>query len=360
MIGAGSLAVLAAFCIMRLGSRAMSVYAPIAFPLGCAISVIVLQVSLHSESLMEDSLRQFVVWILSLFIVQSLCLSQGFLHRFAVAAFTIGLTVVPYLQVYVSGAQYQRFGLDRTIGGLANPNDLAAWFGFCSVYFIILGIETKRAVVRVASWLVAIGCLYIIGLTLSRGPLFASAIAVSIALRRLLKRGFLPVLFLMILCWLVYESGLFERIAAFYTLRSTEETGRLLVWPLVVQRFLSAPLTGVGMSNIATPVSFDGPSITPHSGFLFIALASGIIPLAFFVAYWWRAAWGALRAYAEQTADTPFCIPLLIYAFLITLTGNLPFMAPWVIVTLSTAMTASALPRRRLIVMRQVGKETTA
>src|SRR5712691_8587740 len=55
MLGAGMLAVLTAFCIIRLGSRATTIYTLIAFPLGCVISLVVLQLVVHSESLMHDS-----------------------------------------------------------------------------------------------------------------------------------------------------------------------------------------------------------------------------------------------------------------------------------------------------------------
>src|SRR5207244_1894485 len=57
LLGAGMLAALAAACILRLGSRAKAVYAPIALPLACAISVITIQISLHGESLMGDGPR---------------------------------------------------------------------------------------------------------------------------------------------------------------------------------------------------------------------------------------------------------------------------------------------------------------
>src|SRR5205823_93867 len=82
MLGGGTLAVLTAFCIMRLGSRATTVYALIAFPLACAISYVVVQLLVHGESLRHDYVWVFIIWIPMLIIVQALALRQGFLHRF--------------------------------------------------------------------------------------------------------------------------------------------------------------------------------------------------------------------------------------------------------------------------------------
>src|SRR5215510_9410330 len=138
LVGAGMIAALAAFCVMCLGSRAMTVYAPLALPLGFAISFLVIQLTLHGESLMQTDDRQFVNWILNLIIVQSLTLRRGFLHRFARVTFLIGLAMLPYLQLQseTSSSGPARAELDRIVG-YGNSNDLAAWFGFGSVYFII-------------------------------------------------------------------------------------------------------------------------------------------------------------------------------------------------------------------------------
>ncbi len=352
-LGAGILAVLAGLCVLYVGPRAMTFYARIFFPLGCAFSLVLLQVLFHSESLFGDNVRPFVAWMLALIVVQSLSLRQGFLQRFGVVVFLIGLMLLPYLRMdYVSSVQFQRAGLQEGVG-LANPNDLATWFGFCALYFTIAGIETPRVTVRIVSWLVTVGCLYIVGLTVSRGTLLAFAIASVVALRRVLRRGFLPLLLLCVLSWILYESGVFDRMAAAYTARATEESGRFLVWPLAIERFLQAPLTGVGVSDIYTYIPTKGRSITPHNGFLYVALASGIVPLVFLACYWWRAARGAFRAQGVQTAEAPFCLPLLIYAFLITMEGNLPFMNPWAIVALSIAIAWDASRRVNSIVVRR-------
>jgi O-antigen ligase len=240
---------------------------------------------------------------------------------------------------------------------LANVNGLAGWFGFCAVYFIIVAIETKRTVVRVVSGLLAVGCLYVVGITVSRGALLAIAVATIVALRRLLKRGFLPVLCLAMLGFIIYASGVFDQAGAYYAARGMQETGRLVVWPLVLERFLNSPLVGVGASHIVTYVS--GHEISPHNSLLFIALASGIIPLVFFVTYWWRVMQSALRASTKRTGDAPFCLPLVIYAFLQSLMTN-QLVEPWLVVTLAVAMAAGTSHHVRHIMVRPMQRDKTA
>lgn len=350
LLGAGGLAALAMYCILRLKKSGISIYKPIALPLGCAVSLVAVQVVIHDVSFMDPFNRQFVTWILALIIVQSLSLRQGFLHRFSLAALVIGACLLPFLNLDWGGAE--RTGLEQGVG-FSNPNDLASWFGFCAVYFTVLAIESKRHLVRIASLPVVVGCLFLVGLTVSRGALVAIAIAIIVAFRRLLKRGFFPVLILAMLSSLLFLSGLFERSVGLYTERGTEETGRLLVWPLVIKRILESPLSGVGAGAIGTHIPGGDRPVTPHNSFLGVGLAAGIIPLAFFIAYWIKAMRGAYRLSRRGLQDAPFQLPLIIYAFTIASLSAGAYMYPWTLVTLCTAMSAD-VPRRvqRLIVSR--------
>ena len=359
MLSGGMLAVLAVFCIMRLGSRATPVYEPIALPFGCTISYVILQLFVHGASLMDGSVRGFIDWIQMLIIVQGLALRHGFLHRFALAAFVMGLPGLQHLKVAERAGGYERVGLERGKNeyALANANSLGSWFGFCAVYFILVAIETKRTMVRLISGLAAVGCLYIVGLTVSRSTLLAVAIATIVALRHLLKGGFLPVLCLVMLSWVLYIAGVFDQAGAQYAARGMQETGRGLVWPLAFERFLNSPLVGVGESNVSIDVS--GRTFTPHNSFLYIALASGIMPLAFFMAYWWRVVRSALSAYSKRTDDTPFYLPLVLYAFLQSMATNGLSGTPWVVVTLCTAIAAGSPHRARRIVLRRIERRAT-
>src|SRR5262249_27443060 len=146
--------------------------------------------------------------------------------------------------------------------------------------------------------------------------------------------------------------GVFDQITSHYAKRGMEETGRGLVWPVALERFLDSPLAGVGADNTATYVPGRRIPFAPHNSFVFIALASGIFPLALFVAWWIRAAQNAF-SYSQRLADGPFRLPLLVYAFVITMVSDFPFMAPWGILTFAVVM-ASNTPHgaRRLLVVR--------
>jgi O-antigen ligase len=188
-------------------------------------------------------------------------------------------------------------------GGLRNPNGLAVWFGFCLVSFGIFGIEAKRPIVRTIYWLAATGCLFVVGLTVSRGTLFAAALALTVAFRRLLKRGFVPVLVAVILTGGVYVSGIFDQVISKYVERATEKTGREHLWPEAIEDISTSPIFGVGLSR---PVG-------PHNSFLYFALSSGVIPFVCYVAFWIAA---ARRSFYDtaQSEYRPFRIPFLLYA----------------------------------------------
>ncbi len=86
----------------------------------------------------------------------------------------------------------------------------------------------------------------------------------------------------------------------------------------------------------------------PHNSFLQLALGSGVVPLVFFLGWWIRAFREVFGTNVTQRPDAPFRLPLLIYAFLISL--QLTFLIPWMIVTLSMA---TGPPRRLRWVKRQ-------
>jgi O-antigen ligase len=315
---------------------------PVALPLGCAISFIIIQIVVHHASLLGD-LRNLINWIFTLIIIRMLCLRKGFLHRFALLAVVIAIFCIPYIGVGANDV-YDRVRLNSSIA-IANANDLAAWLGFCWVYFLIVAIQTRRTMARVASGLIVVGCLFGVGLTVSRGALLAMAIAGLIASRHLLKRGFTPVFLLVVLVGGFWVSGAFDRAIGVYQERGTEETGRLLVWPLVMQRFLNAPMTGVGLTEIGTYVPQFNEAITPHNSFLYVGVASGIIPLAFFIAYWLKAGKGAYRLINHQRSEGPFCLPLYIYTLIIAFLGAGEFMFSWAVVTLTMVTAAGHLRR---------------
>jgi O-antigen ligase len=172
-------------------------------------------------------------------------------------------------------------------------------------------------------------------------------VSIVFAMRRVLKKGILPLLFLAAAGWITFALGLFNQSAELYAQRGLEETGRFLVWPLAIERFLGSPLTGVGAGNVATYIPEAGSSITPHNGLIFIALASGIVPLLLFIAWCVQLVVSTYRASPGLNADSPFHRALLLYAFLITMNLNLAFSLPWMMVLFCSVSVAGLVATAR-------------
>lgn len=343
----GMLAGLAGLCILYSGPRAIDVYRPIAFALGCGIFTLFIQMVVHQESILEEQMRSFVTWIPTLIILQSLCWRKGFLHRFALMAFLIGCATLPFLETRDATDEVVRMGVSHSVG-LSNPNALGTWFSFCTVYFLVAGLKAKNNIVRVASWSVGVLSLYVVGLTVSRGALLGVAIAGAFVFQKELKRAFAPFLVLLWVGWIVYMTGLFDEQIGYYLQRGDEETGRTYLWSAAFNGFLNSWWVGVGLSNIDILLP-SGKTAGPHNSPLYIGFASGVIPFAFFVGYVLRAFRGGFRARADRTPDGPFKFPLVIVALLAMMVSHAVFMYPWTIVVLSLAVTPGDVPRARRI-----------
>lgn len=345
MVSAGGLALLAAMCWLSLGSTTLVVTRALTAPVLCASTFVAVQIFFHGESVLGDSIRPWVTWILALVVVQSLALRRGFIHRFAGFAFCLVLIVLPYLQFSMTGLGIAQAGLDRRIT-IGNSNNFAAWVGFCCLYFAVLGLQTKYQAIRTVSWICGAVCALIVGLTVSRGTLLALVTGLVTACRRVLKRGFFPVLALCVALWIAIELGIFDGAIQSYTVRGTVETGRLLVWPLALQRVFDSPLIGYGVSDTGTYVPQGGAYITTHNSLLYLLVAAGIVPALFYIVYLSQAFWRTLfpGRHPELVEDQPFRLPLLVYLLLITQSTDNAFMAAWAIATLTLA--TSAVPSR--------------
>ena len=343
-MGATALVLLAVACLVNVRFRIVKVFIPIGFALCCGVSVIAVQVAIHSDDSFAET-TPFMTWLIMLIIVRTLSLREGFLHRFALAALGMGLLTLPFLSFdYGDGAI--RASVRGT--GLSNPNVLALWFGFCYVYFLVLGIETRTLAVRVVAWSIACGCLYVVGITVSRGALLGLAAASVIAFQRSLKQSAFLTLFLVLVSSIVYQSGLFDSIMDFFVERGTQETGREILWPLAFQRFLDSPWEGVGLAQ--SYMTLGSKLVGPHNGFLYIALACGLVPLAFFLAYMVHAGWGAFHADPKRSPDAPFLPPLFVLALVKIIVSDESFMSLWIIVALTCAVsTTHSFPRERLL-----------
>jgi O-antigen ligase len=336
LVAAALLTCLAGFCVVKMGSSRREIYAPIALLLACQITYLLVQVAVHDVALLSDSLRWFILWIFGMIVAQSLCLRPGFLLRCTIVLFAIGLIAVPHLGYMTDVVERARADIDIG-GGLQNANGLAAWFGFCVVLFGVAAIDTKRRVViRILYGIAATVSVIVVGLTVSRGSLLGCAIALAVGCRHLLKRGFVPVLLLIVFAGILFMSGWFDQIVSGYEARATEETGRFLLWPYVVERFSTSPFVGVGVSNIDTYIPEVGHSIaTPHNSFLFFALSSGIVPFALYLAFWVRAAWGSFFGMG-RSEYSPFRAPLFLYALVSFFLADVS-AEPWSVLALVVA-----------------------
>jgi hypothetical protein len=334
-IGSGFLMLpVLALCCIALGPSFLTVLHAAWIPIACGTSYLFIQLAVHGESMYGMYIYQFGPWLFSLIIVQAIAMYRpNFLHRFAWFTLFMGLAMLPFISLQYGG-EYERVGLDRGASvAYANPNALGGWFGFCVLYLTIKGYVETQPGYRVAAWVMAVASLYVVALTVSRGALLAVAAALLVASRRLLRAGVFPILVLAVLVLGVIELGVFDQAIRAYTARGAEETGRLRLWPLLIEKFLVSPFAGWGASN-AGAVTSDGMFRTPHNTFLLLGVASGVFPLLLFCAYCLRSAKSAWYANPADE-DFLFYLPLVIYTVLITSAGNMDFMAPWAVVSLA-------------------------
>jgi O-antigen ligase len=347
-LGIVFLAGLAFLCFLGYGERARDFFKLLVFPIGLGFSYIFIQYMYHDISFMNhEYVKPFIPWMFTLLVVQALSFRRGFLHRYAVLVLMIGVALLPFLRISAAGEEIARASIG---GGLGGANGLGNWFGFCAVYFFVFGVVSRRQKIRLASWMITTGCLFIVTLTVSRGALIAAVIAIVLASREFLKRGFLPVMLLVILGGIAYVMGVFDQAIISYSVRATEETGRSFVWPRAFEMFLDSPLTGVGASQVKIFMPRIAMVLTPHNTFLFLAVAGGIVPLIFYTAYWIQAILSAALKPRNGIADhTSFALPLVIFSILISLLGNLTFMKHYVIVSIAIALVSHRRTPRAVI-----------
>jgi O-antigen ligase len=328
--------------LSELGSQVMTVIKVLAFPLGCGIAFLFIQF-VFFEEFGTEMVRGFLIWMLLLFLIQWLTQRANFLHRFCMVMIVIGLAALPYISFFEAGEGMQRAKIDRAIG-FSHTNSMGEWYGFCTVYLILVGWITRVNSVRLLAWMGAVLFAYIVTLTVSRGALLAVAIAIVIGSRNFLKGGFLPLLLSLSIGGLVIELGLFDQSARLYATRGAEESGRLAVWPIILESFYDSPWIGVGNSHVGATTR-SGHFFMPHNGFLYIAQASGIVPLLLFAAYWVRVSQATFKANTGLDSDRIFYLPFIAYSIIIVSLNDLAFMQFPVISSLAFPMVANVKRR---------------
>jgi hypothetical protein len=343
MVAGASMLALAAACLWELRTTPKAAYGPLVVLLASMVVYLIVQIVVHGESIRGETARPFIVWMLQLVIVQSLCLRSGFSRRYPLVLFCVAALALPHLD-YNPGT-VDRAHVARELGlggGLASVNGLGEWFGFLAVYFAVSGLEARRFSFRVGAWGLALVSLSVVGLTVSRGSMFAAVIAIIIAFRGILKRGFLPLLTLVILGGVVYGSGLLDQTVASYEERGTESTGREKIWPAVIERMLDHPIVGVGTSAIGTYMADSTEPQQPHNTFFYLALASGFLPMILFTLFFVRVGLRS-HAYGRKDTDEAFRMPYLVFTLIVLMLGDLGVMAPWGLIAVSVAAGSAAI-----------------
>jgi len=340
---------ISALCFFQLQSCGkLSVYRPINLLLAFAACFLSVQIFIHDASILDSTIREYIIWILGLMIVHALCLRPGFSLRLPLVLFAIAVATIPFMGI--GGGEMDKARVDIAVqGGLTHPGGLAEWFGFLSIYFAVVGLQARRPVFRIGAWSIAVGCLFIVTLTIERGPLFATLLAITVVFRRVLKRGFVPVLAGLLIVGGIYASGLFDTAVSKYSERGLEETGREVLWPAAIDRIVDSPFFGVGESKVNIPMGTK--DVPPHNVFLHLALSAGIVPVALFFAFWCQAFMKSIRRPVESISDH-MRLPFLIYTFLDIMLGDWAYMSIWALLAVSvgagSAMTYHPQFRRAL------------
>ena len=338
-VGGAVLVLLAAICMLNVGDQVLQVYKPVAWALWTGIFVITIQFFFHEgDERASTETIFFIGWLALVIIVQSLSLRPNFLLRFALVAFAIGLACLPYINIKSVGGVMRAWASGT---GISNPNVLGLWFGFSTVYFLFWGFQCRKPILRTAAWVAAIGSLFIVTLSVSRGPLLAIVLACVVGFRSELKRSFVPLLALVLLMCLVYVSGVFDEEIAYYTARGSEESGRGRLWPLALERILDSPWVGNGLGDILIRTR-SGKFMNPHNGLLHIGLGAGIVPVISFLAYCGHVAAGAVRMMRSvQVGEVALLPPLIAFGLFETMVLDFAFMTSWVVVVFGLAASAS-------------------
>jgi O-antigen ligase len=332
MLGAGLILFLTVLCVLRPPARGIWNSA-LGVPMLFTASFLVTQ-KLHGESMGDGNVRGIVIWMMTVIIVSKLCSRRGFIQRYGFALLLTGAAALPFMSFSVD----DRAGL-TSVGGtaLANANGLAMYFGFLAVLFTVGGLQARRGVSRILNLLLALSCLFIVGLTVSRSPIAGYAISLVISFRRQLRRAFVPLCLITVLAGVVLASGMADRVIEHYTNRGMEDSGRVELWPAGLAKYKQSPLFGYGVSGTGVYILNEDHTRAVHNTALWVALSSGIVPLIFFFGYWLMGLRGALKT-SPQSPFYAYVLPLWAYALFEDQFTSLGFLEPWSIFAVSICL----------------------
>src|SRR5262249_35960075 len=113
-------------------------------------------------------------------------------------------------------------------------------------------------------------------------------------------------------------------------------------------------LFGVGESQISLQLTARRETV-PHNAFLHFALSSGVVPFAFFLAFWIQIAWRSVHA-KGQDGDS-FRLPYFIFAFVMNMAGDWDIFTPWGLFAVSVAAGSAVVYGKQHLLIVRVGNK---
>ena len=152
LAGLGSLMALTGFFVLRRGATIAGVIRSIRLPLPCAVSFVLVRMLVYGESVTAEYVREAPAWVCTLVIAQALCLRPGFLQRFPIAMFAIGLPALRSLRMIDWGISSAGEEVARAAGS-GPPAIRMGWHsGSGSARSILPCWGSRRAACRCAWW----------------------------------------------------------------------------------------------------------------------------------------------------------------------------------------------------------------
>lgn len=305
----------------------LSARIPMLFILAISGMLVAVQCFVHQMPITTNYIWSFVMWIPLAMVIFLLSGRPGFIKRLAVVMFLIGLVFRFWVATKMDIIARQ----ELSAGTIANANDYAAWMGFCALVFWLWSWKLKRGFSRLLLLAAFAASTYFLLGTVSRGALLSLVAGILIGLRGFSrKQAWLSapaLLGLGVIILLIISPVSITNFQA----RLNEDTGRLSFYPVVLRNIYLSPFFGYSIEQITHKVL--GIDNTPHNGIMFVGEASGVIPAVLLSILW---LWAIFRGFknrwlAELELDA---LPLIIFAFLQMVEGNINFMFVWAVAAL--------------------------
>ena len=297
--------------------------------------IVILQVFVYSVPITSNSIKVFIYWPLITLIVESLIKNNNFLLRFSTVILAIVVVLWP-MRIIITSSNYERIYFQGT--SFDNSNTLALWLGFCCVTFFIYGFIQKKLIKKYILWVLSVIAMVFLFSTVSRGGIVTTLLALIILIPRMRVREIVALsIFVILLSLVPYIQNVFLNSFFDYSQRALEETGRILVWQEGIKIFLNNLFIGIGLENINIFIPELGLRASPHNGFLYIALSSGLFPLIIFLGIWLIAIVKVVLGLYHSSSLYVYSkfAALLLYSFVSNFFISEVIFTPWYMAVLS-------------------------